>query len=62
MIINHQNNVAAFAGAHTVMWAFQPIVQQSVSVTTVFVAQRVVLIGGIVQLISCWFSMFIVRF
>ena len=34
MIIHHQNNVAAFAGAHVFYWMLQPLFQYRISVTT----------------------------
>ncbi len=34
MIIYHQNNVAAFVGAHTWYWSLNPITKQRISVTT----------------------------
>ena len=35
MIIYHQNNVAAFVGAHIWYFQFQPVLQSRISVTTV---------------------------
>ncbi len=34
MIIYHQNNVAAFVGAHTWYWSLNPITKQRIAVTT----------------------------
>ncbi len=34
MIIHHQDNVAAFAGNHTIYWITQPLLFQRVSATT----------------------------
>lgn len=41
MIVYHQDNVAAFAGAHTHYWQFQPILQSRISATTAAAAGRI---------------------
>jgi hypothetical protein len=42
MIVFHQNNVAAFAGNHVVIWLGQPILRQRVSVTSAAAANNLI--------------------
>lgn len=42
MIIHHQDNIAAFGGAHTVYWPTQPLGFQRVSVTTAAAANELI--------------------
>ncbi len=41
MIVYHQDNVAAFAGAHTHYFQFQPILQSRISATSAAAAGRI---------------------
>lgn len=47
MIIHHQDNVAAFAGAHTWYWPLNPLLFRRIAVTSAVVAAAVGLyVGG----------------
>ena len=42
MIIHHQDNVAAFAGAHTIYWPTQPLGFQRISITSAGAANELI--------------------
>ena len=40
MIIHHQDNISAFAGAHTFYWPTQPLLFQRIAITTAAAANE----------------------
>ncbi len=42
MIVEHQDNTAAFAGAHTVYWVAQPAAMRRISVTSAAAANELI--------------------